>query len=157
MSSDAEAWIGAFTEGWRRPADADEFSDPFEPILDPQVRLVQPRIPAAVGRAAFRELFARPAFTLIPDLHADVHDWAVRGDTAYVEFTLRGTLGGRPIEWRAVDRLSLRDGLLVERRSFFDPAPVLLAVATRPRAWPRFLRAQAVQLRARLRRRASRA
>ena len=151
MSSDGEAWIEAFTDGWRRPASADAFSDHFEPILDPEVRLVQPQLPTAVGRRAFRELFARPVFTLIPDLRADVHDWAVRGDTAFVEFTLRGTLGRRPIAWRVVDRLSLRDGLLVERRSFFDPAPVVLALATRPRAWPRFLRAQAIQLRARLR------
>ena len=139
----------AFEQGWRRPAGPDAFSDHFEPLLDPDVRLVQPQIPTAVGKRAFRELFARPVFTLIPDLHAEVHEWAVRGDTAFVEFTLRGTLGGRPIEWRAVDRLSLRNGLMVERRSFFDPARLLVAVATRPRAWPSFVRAQLVRLRAR--------
>jgi ketosteroid isomerase-like protein len=149
MDAATEAWIREFEEGWRRPAGPDAFTEHFEPILDPEVRLVQPQMPTAVGRRAFRELFARPVFTLIPDLHAEVHEWAVRGDVAYVEFTLRGTLGGRPIAWRAVDRLTLREGLLVERRSFFDPGPLLVAVLTRPRAWPRFVRAQLVRLRAR--------
>lgn len=149
MEVGTEAWIREFEEGWRRPAGPDAFTDHFEPMLDPEVRLVQPQMPTAVGRRAFRELFARPVFTLIPDLHAEVHEWAVRGEVAYVEFTLRGTLGGRPIAWRVVDRLTLRDGLLVERRSFFDPGPLLVAVLTRPRAWPRFVRAQLVRLRAR--------
>jgi hypothetical protein len=98
MEAATEAWIREFEEGWRRPAGPDAFTDHFEPILDPEVRLVQPQMPTA---------------------------------------------------WRAVDRLTLRDGLLVERRSFFDPGPLLVDVLTRPRAWPRFVRAQLVRLRAR--------
>ena len=59
---------------------------------------------------------------------------------------LHGTLGGRPILWRVCDRVTLSDGLAVERESYFDPGPLLAAVATRPRAWPRFLRLQARRL-----------
>lgn len=36
--------------------------------------------------------------------------------------------------------------LAVERESYFDPAPLIAAVATTPRAWPRFLRLQARNL-----------
>jgi hypothetical protein len=48
--------------------------------------------------------------------------------------------------WRACDRITLRDGLAVERESYFDPAPLIAAVAMTPRAWPQFLRLQARNL-----------
>jgi ketosteroid isomerase-like protein len=112
--------------------------------------MIQPQLPTAVGKAAFREAF-RPAFELIPDLHATVRDWAAEGDTAFIEFTLEGTLGGRTVKAPAVDRFTLRDGLVAERVAYFDPAPMLKAVATSPRAWPKFLRLQASRLGNRLR------
>jgi hypothetical protein len=46
-----------------------------------------------------------------------------------------------------VDRITLRDGLAIERVAFLDPAPLLRAVLTRPRSWPRFARLQARQIR----------
>ena len=142
----AEAWVRAFVEGWRRPADADSFADHFERVCDPEVRLVQPGMPTIVGHRAFRERFARPLFEAIPDIHATVHDWAARGDAIFIAFTLEGTLGGRPVSWDCVDRITLRDGVAIERRAYFDPTPLLRAVATRPRAWPSFARLQARQL-----------
>jgi hypothetical protein len=82
-------------------------------------------------------------FALIPDLHGEVERWGSRGHTLYIELTLRGTLGGRPLSWRACDRVTLRDGVATERESYLDPSPILAAVARSPRAWPRFLRIQA--------------
>ena len=146
----AEEWVRAFADGWRAPADADSFADHFDRLMADDVRLVQPQLPTSVGRQAFRELFARPAFGLIEDLHATVDGWAARDDTVTIEITLEGTLGGRPVSWRAVDVVTLRDGLAAERRSYFDPTPLLAAVATRPRAWPRFARLRAQQLGRRL-------
>jgi hypothetical protein len=52
----------------------------------------------------------------------------------FLELTLRGHLGRKPIEWTVVDRIILEDGLIRERRSYFDPAPLLRAVALRPPA-----------------------
>ena len=147
----AEEWVRQFAEGWRAPADADSFADHFDPLMTDDVRLIQPQMPTAVGRPAFREQFARPVFELIPDLHATVHTWAAQANAVLIEFTLSGTLGGRPVSWRCVDRVTLRDGLACERRAYFDPTPLLAAVATRPRAWPRFARLQAQQLGRRLR------
>ena len=138
----AQAWVAAFAEGWLAPASADAFADHFQPWFDPHVRLRQPLLPALVGHEAFRERFARPLFALIPDLDGQVERFAIRGDCAYVELTLRGTLGGRPIAWRACDRVTLRDGLVVERESYFDPTPLLRAILTRPRAWPALARAR---------------
>ena len=62
------------------------------------------------------------------------------GDCVYIELTLRGTLGGHPIAWRVCDRTTLRDGLVIERESYFDPLPLLRAIHTRPRAWPALVR-----------------
>jgi ketosteroid isomerase-like protein len=145
-----EDWVQEFIEGWRAPKGPESFADHFDELITDDVRMIQPQVPTAVGRQAFREQFVRPVFELIPDLHARVHRWAADGDTALIEFTLAGTLGGRPVSWDCVDRVTLRDGRASERRAYFDPTPVLAAVATRPRVWPRFARLQARQLGRRL-------
>jgi ketosteroid isomerase-like protein len=137
----AQAWVLAFAHGWLAPASADAFADHFQPWFDPHVRLRQPLLPTLVGHQAFRERFARPLFALIPDLDGQVERFAIGADGAYIELTLRGTLGGRPIAWRVCDRGTLRDGLVVERESYFDPTPLLWAILTRPRAWPALARA----------------
>jgi ketosteroid isomerase-like protein len=147
-STDAqvEAWVGEFIEGWRAPASADAFADHFERVCTDDVRMIQPQMPTLVGKQAFREQFARPLFDFIPDIHATVNDWATSGDVIFISFALEGTLGGRPVRWPSIDRIVLRDGLAAERRAYFDPAPLLRAVATRPRTWPKFLRLQVRQL-----------
>jgi ketosteroid isomerase-like protein len=143
----AQAWVAAFAEGWQAPTSADAFADHFQPWFDPHIRLIQPQLPTLVGHDALRERFARPLFALIPDLHGQVERFAVGHDCAYVELTLRGTLGGRPVAWRACDRTTLRDGIVVERESYFDPLPLLRALLTRPRAWHALARARLRQRR----------
>jgi ketosteroid isomerase-like protein len=142
----AEVWVNEFIEGWRAKSGADGFADHFERVSHPEIRLIQPQMPTTVGHRAFREQFVRPLFAAIPDIHATVRDWAARGDTLFIAFTLEGTLGGKPVAWECVDRITLRDGVAVERRAYFDPTPLLRAVLTRPRAWPSFARLQARQL-----------
>src|SRR5918993_1198573 len=88
----AQAWV-AFAEGWLAPASADAFADHFQPWFDPHIRLIQPQLPTLVGHQAFRERFAQPLFALIPDLDGQVERSAIGADSAYVELTLRGTLG----------------------------------------------------------------
>jgi ketosteroid isomerase-like protein len=139
----AQEWVEGFAEGWRAPSGPDAFAAHFRELLAPDVRLIQPQLPTIVGHHGFEEQFVKPVFALIPDLHAVVERWAARGDTLYIELTLRGTLAGRQLSWRACDRIMLRDGVAVERESYFDPARLIAAVATTPRAWPRFLRLRA--------------
>jgi ketosteroid isomerase-like protein len=138
----AAAWVEAFAEGWRAPAGAEAFADHFERWLDPEIRLIQPQMPLIVGHAAFREQFARPLFALVPDLHGTVEGWASSGDTVYVELRLEGSVGGRPVTMHTCDRVTLRDGVAVERVAYTDPTPLLAAIARTPRAWPRFIRQQ---------------
>jgi SnoaL-like domain len=139
----AQTWVEGFTEGWRAPSGPDSFAAHFRSILAPDVRLIQPQLPTMVGHRAFEDEFVKPLFVLIPDLHGEVERWGLRGDTLYIELTLRGTLGGRPLSWRACDRVTLKDGVAIERESYLDPSPILAAVARAPRAWPQFLRVQA--------------
>jgi hypothetical protein len=138
----ATAFVEAFTEGWRNPSDADSFSDHFEPWMDPEVRLIQPQLPPAVGPRAFREQFARPLFDLVPDLRGTVLDWSARGGTIHIELLLEGTVGRRRFQMRTCDRIELRNGKVVERVAHLDPTPLLKAVLLSPPAWPRFLRTQ---------------
>jgi ketosteroid isomerase-like protein len=143
----AANWVRVFAEGWAEPVDTDTFCDHFDPWLDPEVRMIQPSVRPTVGRKAFREEFARPLFSLVPDLHGTVENWSATGDLVYIELRLEGTIGKRAFTMRTCDRIKLRDGRAVERLAYLDPAPLLKAVAMSPRSWPRFLRAQLRSLR----------
>lgn len=148
----AEEWVRGFAAGWRDPAGPAAFVEHFTALLDPEIRLIQPQMPELVGLEAFRRGFAEPLFNLIPDIHGSVRGWATDGDTIWIELELEGTLGGRPVTLETVDRITLREGRAIERRAFLDPLPLLAAVLTRPRAWPRFARTQVRQIKELMRR-----
>jgi limonene-1,2-epoxide hydrolase len=156
QASAAAEWVRGFAAGWRDPAGPEQFAAHFEALVDPEFRLVQPMLSAVQGLAEWRDGFVRPTFAALPDLRAEVDRWASSGDTVYIEFTMTATVGRRTVRWPAVDRFTLRDGRPVERVSYFDPMPLVGAVARSPRSWPRFLRGQAMQFRYLLRRRSSR-
>jgi hypothetical protein len=141
-SETARAWVDAFAEGWRAPSDPDSFADHFIPWFDPDIRLVAPLMPTAVGIEAFRDRFVRPVFMQFPDLRGSVLGWAASGDVVYIELLLEATIGRRRVEWVSVDRITLREGKVVERIASFDPTAIALAVARTPSVWPRFMRAR---------------
>ena len=138
----AEEWVEDFTRGWRAPGGPQAFASHFREMLAEDVHLIQPQLPAIVGRRAFEEEFVRPLFALMPDVRGEVERWAARGEELFIEMTLHGTLGGRRLSWRVCDRVTLRDGVAVERESYFDSLPLLAAVVRTPRSWPRYLRVQ---------------
>jgi SnoaL-like protein len=138
----AADFVRRFADFWQRPN-----PERLDTVLAPHARLAAPMVPTvhslADGKVIFEELFE-----LIPDLTAEVHHWGATLDGVMIEFTFNGTAGGKPISWTAVDRFTLgEDGLATERVTYFDSAPVALAVARSPRAWPGFLRSQIRQRR----------
>jgi hypothetical protein len=140
--TDAADFAARFADYWRAPT-----PERLSLVLADRVRLIAPMTPVtdtlAEGQRAFAGLFE-----LIPDLTGEVHRWGATADGILIEFTLSGTAGGKPISWSAVDRFVLgEDGLATERVTYFDSMPVALAAATRPRAWPAFLRSRLRQLR----------
>jgi len=138
----AEDFVGRFAEYWRAPS-----PERLRTVLAADVRLVTPMTPTTEGLEAGMRTFS-DLLELIPDLRAEVHRWGATADGVLIEFTLRGTAGGGPISWRAVDRFVLGDdGLATERVTYFDSAPIALTVARRPRAWPGFIRTRLRALR----------
>ena len=131
-----QEFVDAFEAFWRMPS-----LDGLDGILSHDVVLRQPLGPTTHDLAAGKRAFSR-IFTAIPDLHGVVDRWAATEDGVFIEFRLMGTVGGRPIEWPVVDRFVLQNGLAAERISYFDPAPLLRAVLTRPTSWWRFLRSR---------------
>ncbi len=132
--TDAKEFVEFFAAGWELGArDAEGFLRHFRPRMHPDTALIQPIAPPARGPRALRELF-EPLFKAIPDLTGILRRWGQTDDGVFIELSLRGHLGSRPVEWTVVDRIILEDGLIRERRSYFDPAPLLRAVALRPRA-----------------------
>jgi hypothetical protein len=130
----AARFVARFQEFWRAPATAD-YS-----LLRDDVTLVQPLAPVMHGIAEVRAMFAA-VFAALPDMCGEVDRWSARDDVLFIEFRLRATLGGRPFEWPAVDRFRLdADGRAIERVTWFDSLPLVVAMTTRPRAWPRLLR-----------------
>jgi hypothetical protein len=141
-----ERWVAEFDRGWRARRGADAFVAHFRGLLADDIRLIQPALPTIDGFAAFERGFVEPLFALMPDLYGEVERWGAREDTLYIELTLRGTLGRHELAWRACDRIALRDGLAVERESYYDPTPLLVALARTPSAWLRFARLRAPRL-----------
>jgi hypothetical protein len=134
IETSAAEFVEFFAAGWTLGArDADGFFRHFVPRMHPETVLIQPIAPPARGPGALRELF-EPLFKAVPDLTGELKRWGQTADGMFIELTLRGHLGRRPVEWTVVDRIILTDGLIRERRSYFDPAPLLKAVALRPRA-----------------------
>jgi ketosteroid isomerase-like protein len=131
--SGASLFVERFEAQWAKSS-----ADALDELLADDVVLIQPAMPSITGRQAANEVFSR-LFRLIPDLHVRVHRWAERDEVVFIEFTLVGTFGGREVSWPAVDRFVLRDGLVAERISYFDPMPLMLTILRRPRGWRRLL------------------
>jgi ketosteroid isomerase-like protein len=141
----AAEWVEGFADGWRAPADADSFSDHFDAYLDDEIRLVQPQLPTVVGKRAFREQFARPLFALLHDIHGTVGSWAETddGEVVFIDLDIRARLAsGRQVALHTTDRITLREGLAIERVANLDPLELLGPVALSPRSWPAFVRAR---------------
>ena len=134
----AADFADVFAQGWALPK-PEPFLDYFLPLIHPEATFAQPIFPTAHGVDGVDRLF-RQLFIQIPDLTADVQRSAVSGDTIYIESLCTGTLGPKPIRFGVCDVFRIDDGLIVERRSFSDPLPGLLATMRRPTSWHRALR-----------------
>ena len=143
----AAEWVEGFAEGWRAPTDADSFCDHFDPYLSDRIRLIQPQLPETVGKLAFREEFAQPLFELLSEIRGTVESWASRSEddheVVFIQLTIRAELaGGRQVALHTIDKITLRNGLAVERVASLDPLELLGGIALSPRSWPTFVRAR---------------
>jgi ketosteroid isomerase-like protein len=131
-ATDAKAaFVEQFARGWAGGRDG--FLDHFLPALvDEDVVLAQPLMPAARGHDGFRAMF-EALFAALPDLRGDVRGWTATDDGVEIELALHGTLDGLPVRFVTRDRITLCDGRILARRAQLDPRPLLLAALRRPR------------------------
>ena len=133
----ASEYVARFADFWSAPS-----VERLDEVLGERVRLVAPMTPTTTTLEEGREVFAE-IFSLIQNLTGEVRSWGATEDGVLIELTLRGRLGGAPISLDAIDRVVIgEDGRALERISYFDPTPLLLAAVRRPRAWPRFVRSR---------------
>jgi hypothetical protein len=143
----AAEWVEGFAAGWRAPADPESFCEHFDPLLDDDIRLIQPQLPEVVGKRAFRDDFARPLFDLLHEIRGTVGSWASRTEgeheIVFIELEIRARLaGGRRVTLRTTDKITLREGRAIERIASLDPLDLLGGVLLSPRSWPTFIRAR---------------
>lgn len=136
QESEAAAFVERFGAAW-----ADPTPEGLAALLAEDGVLQQPLTPRLVGRAAWRDEFARTQ-SVMPDIHATVNRWSVAGDHLYVDLTLAATFGGRPLAWNLVDRITLRDGLVTERIAYFDGLALAVEFLKRPRGLPKLVAAR---------------
>jgi hypothetical protein len=130
----AARFVEFFADGWRIGATQPErFFEHFEGRLTADAVMIQPLSRLCRGPQGLRKLF-EPLFAVMPGLRGEVLRWGATGDGVLIELALCGTVRGRCVEWTAVDRIILRDDLIAERRSYFDPLPLVMALLSRPRA-----------------------
>jgi hypothetical protein len=133
-----ERYVAAWQKGWAHGAGEACLNDHARTIRDEHTVYIQPLFDAVTGEEGMRRLFGR-IFALIRDMTVELDHWAVDEGVAFIEFTLTGTVGGRPVQVRGVDRMQLDGDKLVMRESYLDPLALLIALVTRPRAWPQAL------------------
>jgi hypothetical protein len=127
--------VQQFAAGWRAP-----HPHAWDDLLAADVELTQPLLADGRGIGVWHGEVAR-LVAFIPDLRGEVLGWAGRGDTLFIDLQLHGTTGGRPLSFRAVDRLTIGEaGTVIRRESFFDPMPLSASVVRQPRAWLRWWR-----------------
>jgi len=129
-------FVGRFERAW-----ADPDPERINALVHPDIEFIQP-LEGVVRGHEEALAFWRRLFTLIPDIHGEVLSWGFGDDIVFIELRMIGTLGGKPIEWVTLDRIRLEDGKVRQRIAYFNPLPLVRAVVTRPRAWPRWLAAQ---------------
>jgi hypothetical protein len=130
----AAQFVRQFGEVWQQPS-----VQRLDELTHDDVQYVQPLHRTITGRKAAAD-FWRQMLAMIPDLRAEVLNWAHREGAVYIEFRMSGTIAGNPITWEAVDRYRLEDGKVRQRIAYFDPLPLAGKVARRPRSLFAFIR-----------------
>jgi hypothetical protein len=132
---DAARFVEKFATAWARPTVAG-----LAVLMHPEVRLRAPLMSPTNGLAASREEMRR-LLLLWPDVRIEVERWSASGDLVFIEITMHATVAGRPVRIPAIDRILLRDSLVLERVTYVaDPLPLLMTLLLRPSGWGRWWR-----------------
>lgn len=122
MTSDASRWFELFRAFGRAPT-PDSYAAVFHPEGEVADSGMAVPTPASQVRVAIAHVLK-----LMPDLFIDMKRYRSRGDAVFVEAANRGTINGTRVEWDAVYRVHLKDGLVHRGRRFYDQATLFRAL-----------------------------
>lgn len=119
----AETWVARFAEIWAHP-------DPeaLRPLMHEDTRNLIPPMTEPGDRETVVAYF-KGALAQLPDFHMEIIRWAVTGDAIMMEWEGHATVAGKPLSWRGVDRVCLRDGKTYDGQVYWDPRRVAEMVA----------------------------
>ncbi len=94
-----EQFVAAFAEHWSS-------KDGFDRVMHPGATL---HVAGAAKPSSFQEArrFVEGVKAVIPDIRLRVLDWAARGSCVFTEWEMSGTIGGRHVTWRGINRNTL--------------------------------------------------
>jgi hypothetical protein len=125
-----ERVLAAFAKGWDTPE-----PHAWDNLMAENIILNQPLLQPGTTRKTWHDE-AQRLVTLLPDIRGEIVSWAGHEDVIFIELRLTATLGRKPLDFRAVDKLWLTPtGTVLRRDSFFDSGPLIQAVLRRPSAW----------------------
>jgi hypothetical protein len=122
MTSDASRWFELFRAFGRAPT-----PDSYAAVFHPEGEVADSGMTAPTPASQVRTAIAH-VLKLMPDLFIDMKRYRSRGDAVFVEAANRGTINGMRVEWDAVYRVHLKDGLVHRGRRFYDQATLFRAL-----------------------------
>lgn len=117
-----EQFVQRFEEAWRDPMTR------FPALFHPEGTLHQSGMSAPLGRADIPAFLQRTA-QVITDLRINATHWGMSGEDVLIEWVANAVVAGTPMTWQGASRFTLRDGLIIEEKAYFDTAPLRDAMA----------------------------
>jgi hypothetical protein len=116
-SVDIQTFLEKFQRAWASRNDAD-----FVAIWNPDGQLIYPFANRIIKGSELPILNATTKKQL-PNLTWRMLDWTTRGNVVVVEWESSHRYGERLLAWRGVDKITLRNGRILEEIVYADTAP----------------------------------
>ena len=113
-----QTFVNNFAAAW-----AARDGDAFLALWHPEGRLHYPFANRVIMGAEIGKLNDLTT-TIAPQLTWKLVDWTSRDDVVVIEWESSNRYGERVIVWRGVDKMTLRDGKIIEEIVYCDTAPL---------------------------------
>lgn len=111
--NDNRAFIEAYLDNWRR--DPPNLRDVFHP----EGTLLPPGNTAPVDVDGAQRI-VEGTRQAIPDVTLDILHWAERDGHIFIEWEMQGTVRGKKVRWRGINRNLLKGSKSIEAVSYWD-------------------------------------
>ena len=123
-----------FADVWLKPS-----ADELIKVIHSETILYQPHLPPLHGREAAYQEFKR-FMDWVPGFYGVVDRYEGDNNLVFIEWQMKFPIGKKVISIRAVDRISIQEGLIKERAVYFNTLPLIKAILGNPGGWRKYLR-----------------